>query len=268
MANTVSNSLTQQYGNLVPTARLKDGKPRSILFDATKCIGCRHCVQACKDWNEHDRTSLYELSGTNWITMEPPVLEGMSPLWARNSCMHCSFPACAAVCPVEAITKYEEGAVVIDANVCIGCEYCIHACPWEVITKNDITGKASKCTMCSDRIRDDKQPFCVQACPIGALDFGLSEEIAEKAHQQAAAVGGYIYGESEAGGGNVVYVLKESKEKYGVRSMGAEKFPKHKIPLGLMLKDLFTPRCGIAGKMRALWLAIIHPKRLIYRYFS
>src|SRR4029079_14518242 len=59
--------LTEQYGDLIPTARLYDGKPRSILFDATKCIGCRHCVQACKDWNEHDRTSLYELSSTNWI---------------------------------------------------------------------------------------------------------------------------------------------------------------------------------------------------------
>src|SRR5678810_1393518 len=96
MASKPTDTLTQDYGNLVPTARLLDGKPRSILFDATKCIGCRHCVQACKDWNEHDRTSLYELSSTNWITMEPPVLEGLSPIWARNSCMHCNFAACAA----------------------------------------------------------------------------------------------------------------------------------------------------------------------------
>src|SRR5215510_9759203 len=73
MAKNPTEDLTQQYGNLVPTGRLRDGRPRSILFDATKCIGCRHCVQACKDWNEHDRTSLYELSSTNWITMEPPV---------------------------------------------------------------------------------------------------------------------------------------------------------------------------------------------------
>jgi formate dehydrogenase iron-sulfur subunit len=268
MAPNPTEALTQQYGNLVPTGRLMDGKPRSILFDATKCIGCRHCVQACKDWNDHPRTTLYELSSTNWITMEPPVLEGLSPLWARNSCMHCDFPACAAVCPVEAITKYEEGPVVINQETCIGCEYCIHACPWEVITKNDITSKASKCTMCSDRLSEDKQPFCVQACPVDALDFGFTEEIADKARKQAETVGGYTYGEKEAGGGSVVYVLKESKEKYGVRSIGTEKFPRHKIPLGLMLKDLFTPRCGIPGKLRALYLAIIHPKRLIYRYFS
>ena len=152
MAKNPVQTLTQQYANLVPTGRLLDGKPRSILFDATKCIGCRHCVQACKDWNDHPRTTLYELSSTTWITMEPPVLEGLAPLWARNSCMHCDFPACAAVCPVEAITKYEEGPVVINQQTCIGCEYCIHACPWDVITKDDITSKASKCTMCSDRV--------------------------------------------------------------------------------------------------------------------
>jgi formate dehydrogenase iron-sulfur subunit len=268
MAVKPTEILTEQYGDLIPIGRLFDGKPRSILFDATKCIGCRHCVQACKDWNEHDRTSLYELSSTNWITMEPPVLEGLAPIWARNSCMHCNFAACAAVCPVEAITKYEEGPVVINQSTCIGCEYCIHACPWEVITKNDITGKASKCTMCSDRLSEEKQPFCVQACPADALDFGFSEDIASKAAQQAAAVGGYIYGDKEAGGGSVVYVLKERKEKYAVRDIPEKTFPKHKIPLGLMLKDLFTPRCGLSGKMRALWLAIIHPRRLLYRYFS
>jgi hypothetical protein len=122
--------------------------------------------------------------------------------------------------------------------------------------------------MCSDRMSEDKQPFCVQACPAGALDFGLTEEISSKAKTQAQAVGGYTYGDKEAGGGSVIYVLKESKEEYGVRNVSSEKFPKHRIPLGLMLKDLFTPRCGISGKLRALYLAIIHPKRLIYRYFS
>jgi formate dehydrogenase iron-sulfur subunit len=268
VANNSTESLIREHGSLVPTGRLIDGKARSILFDATKCIGCRHCVQACKDWNDHDRTSLYELSSTNWITMEPPVLEGLSPLWARNSCMHCDFPSCAAVCPVEAITKYEEGPVVINQQTCIGCEYCIHACPWDVITKSDITQKATKCTMCSGRISEDKQPFCVQACPTGALDFGLTEEIADKATKQAAAVGGYLYGDTEAGGGKVLYVLKEKRQSYGVRNIGDEKFPRHRIPGALMLKDLFTPRCGIAGKLRALYLAIIHPKPLLYRYFS
>ncbi len=268
MANHSTQALTQQYGNLVPTARLRDGKPRSILFDATTCIGCRHCVQACKDWNDHPRTTLYELSSTNWITMEPPVLEGFSPLWARNSCMHCDFPACAAVCPVEAITKYEEGPVVINQETCIGCEYCIYACPWGVITKNEITQKSTKCTMCSDRISADKQPFCVQACPTAALDFGPSTEIAAKAKKRAQEQNGYVYGDKEAGGVGVLYVLKEGKEAYGVRDVSGQRFPRHRIPVALMVRDLFTLRCGLGGKLRALYLAVIHPKRLIYRYFS
>ena len=75
--------MNDQGARPYPTARLIDGKPRSILFDATKCIGCRQCVHACKDWNEHPRTTLYEISSSNWITMEPPVLDGLSPLWAR-----------------------------------------------------------------------------------------------------------------------------------------------------------------------------------------
>lgn len=259
--------MKKRYGNLVPTGRLLDGRPRSILFDATKCIGCRQCVHACKDWHDHPRTSVYEMSSTNWITMEPPVLEGLSPLWARNSCMHCEFPMCAAVCPTEAITKYEEGPVVIDQNACIGCEYCIHACPWEVITRSDITHKASKCTMCSDRVSEDKQPFCVQACPVDALDFGLSADMSQEAQTRAEQSGGYLYGDKEAGGTQVLYVLKEPKESYGVRSLGPEKYPRHRISPGLMIRDLFTLRCGLPGKLRALYLAIIHPGRLAYRYW-
>jgi ferredoxin len=168
---------------------------------------------------------------------------------------------------VEAITKYEEGPVVINQEVCIGCEYCIYACPWEVITKDDITHKASKCTMCSDRISEDQKPFCVEACPVDALDFGLTEEISDRAKKRAEETGGYLYGEKEAGGGRVLYVLRERREDYGVPAIGAEKFPRHKIPLGLMLRDLFTLRCGIQGKLRALRLAVIHPRRLLYRYW-
>jgi Fe-S-cluster-containing dehydrogenase component len=261
------NPMSEKYGTLIPTGRLLDGKPRSILFDATKCIGCRQCVHACKDWHDHPRTSVYEISGTNWITMEPPVLEGLSPFWGRNSCMHCDFPMCAAVCPVEAITKHEEGPVVIDQKACIGCEYCIYACPWGVISQNSVTKKAEKCTMCSDRVSEDKSPFCVQACPADALDFGLQEMMSEKAKKRAEEAGGYLYGDREAGGTQLVYVLKEKKEKYGVRSIGPEKYPKHRIPIALMIKDLFTPRCGISGKIRALVLAVIHPKRLRYRYW-
>ena len=260
-------SMSEKYGTLIPTSRLTDGNLRTILYDATKCIGCRQCVHACKDWHEHSRTTVYEFSSSNWITMEPPVLEGLSPLWARNSCMHCEFPMCAAVCPVEAIRKCEEGPLVIDQDACIGCKYCLYSCPWDVISQDDLTGKASKCTMCSDRASRGQIPFCVQACPVSALDFGLKEEIAAKAKSRAEEMGCYLYGDQEAAGTQVLFVLKEKKEAYGVRDLGPEKYPRHRIPLSLMIKDVFTLRLGIQAKLRALHLALIHPKRLMYRYW-
>lgn len=259
--------MNEKYGTLIPIGRLLDEKPRAILYDATKCIGCRQCVHACKDWNDHARTTVYEFSSTNWIKMEPPVLEGLSPLWARNSCMHCEYPTCAAICPVEAITKCEEGPLVIDKEVCIGCEYCIYACPWGVIAKDNPNNKASKCTMCSERVSKDQSPFCVQTCPVGALEFGLREEISAKAKARAAEVGGYLYGDKEAAGTQVLSILKEKKEAYGVRAMIAEKYPRRRVPASLMIKDVFTLRLGVAGKLRALSLALIHPKRLLFRYW-
>lgn len=259
--------MSSKYGTLIPTGRLLDDKPRTILYDATKCIGCRQCIHACKDWNDQLRTTVYELSNSTWITMEPPVPDGLSPVWARNSCMHCEYPTCAAICPVEAITKCEEGPLVINKDICIGCDYCIYACPWGVISKDDLAGKATKCTMCSDRVSEGNDPFCVQTCPVGALEFGLREEISSKAKARAGEVGGYLYGDKEAAGTQVLYVLKEKNEAYGVRSVGPDKYPRRKIPAALMIKDVFTLRLGLKGKLRALYLAIVHPKRLIYRYW-
>ncbi len=260
--------MADAYKALFPTGRLLDGKPRAILFDATVCIGCRQCVNACKDWNEHARGTLYEIAADNWLTMEPPVLEGQSTRWARDSCMHCAHPMCAVVCPVEAITKFEEGPVVIDQDKCIGCEYCIYACPWGVISFDKIARKAAKCTMCSDRIEEGgKVPFCVQACPVGALDFGLTDAMSSKAKQRAMETRGHLYGLDEAGGTSLCYVLTAKTEDYGIRAVGRQRYPAHAVPLSLMLKDLFSLRLGVAAKARALYLAIIHPRRLAYRYW-
>ena len=259
--------MNEKYGTLVPTGKLVDNKARAIVYDATKCIGCRQCVHACKDWHDHRRTTVYEFSSTNWIKMEPPMQEGMSPLWARNSCMHCEYPSCAAICPVEAITKCGEGPAVIDKDSCIGCEYCMYACPWGVISKDEASGKASKCTMCSDRVSVGQSPFCVQACPVSALEFGPREEMSAKAKARAAEVGGYLYGDREAAGTQVLSVLTEKKEVYGVRPLGTEKYLRGEVPASLMLKDVFTLRLGLAAKLRALSLALIHPKRLLFRYW-
>ena len=250
-----------------PVARLSDGRTRAILFDSAKCIGCRQCVEACKDWNELPRGNTYRVGGSTWLTIEPPVLEGTASLWGRNSCMHCEHPMCAAVCPVEAITKYEEGPVVIDPAACIGCQFCIHACPWHVISRDEITGKARKCTMCHDRVAEGTTPFCVQSCPVNALEFGLLEELEPQVAQRANEKAATVYGRQEAGGTRVRYILTASPQQHGIPVVEAKRYPEHHIPLGIMVKALLTPAGGIEGKWRAVMNAISKPWRLKYRYW-
>jgi Fe-S-cluster-containing dehydrogenase component len=251
-----------------PIARLSDGQPRAILFDAGKCIGCRQCVEACKDWNDLPRGDYFDVSGSTWLAMMPPVLEGLSEVWGRKSCMHCEYPLCAAVCPVEAITKYEEGPVVIDQATCIGCEYCIHACPWHVIGKHAITGKAAKCTMCVDRIQGGEAPFCVQICPVEALSFGPAADIGAQAHDRAQQLDASVYGEKEAGGTHVLNVLTAPLASHGMPAVPAERFPKHHIPFRTKVLGLFTLTGGLEGKRRAVLNALAKPWRLTYRYLQ
>jgi formate dehydrogenase iron-sulfur subunit len=247
--------------------RLIDGKPRAIVFDSTKCIGCRQCVEACKDWNELPRGNTYEINPSTWITMEPPVLEGTASVWGRNSCMHCEYPLCAAVCPVEAITKYAEGPVVIDPDICIGCEYCVHACPWHVISKSEVHGKATKCTMCSDRISVGNQPFCVQACPVSALSFGLVDEMKEQVTARAEETGAHVYGEQEAGGTHVLHLLDHVTRQHGLPEVEAVRYPEHHVPLDVKIRGVLTLTGGLSGKLRAVTNALCRPWRLKYRYW-
>lgn len=250
-----------------PVARLLDGQARAILFDSSKCIGCRQCVEACKDWNELPRGNTYRIGDSNWLTIEPPVLEGGATVWGRNSCMHCSYPLCAAVCPVEAITQYEEGPVVIDQAACIGCDYCIHACPWGVIAKDRSSKKATKCTMCRDRVAERTDPFCVVACPVGALDFGLLAELQPRAVQRAEAPRATVYGQREAGGTHVLHILTGTPREHGIPAVGAARYPEHHIPFWTMVKGLLTLTGGIGGKWRAVKNAFSKPWRLRYRYW-
>lgn len=250
-----------------PTARLNSGEQKAISYDASKCIGCRQCVMACQDWNDLPRAGRYALTASTWITMEPPLPNGTSLIWGRNSCRHCDYPVCAAVCPVEAITKYEEGPVVIDQDLCIGCKYCVHACPWGVISSHPETGKSYKCTMCVGRVKDEKKPFCVHMCPTGALDFGARAEVEANVEARVKEVGGHLHGKREAGGTQVLYVLTKPPQEHGLRAVGAEKYPRFKIPLALMLRGPFSLTLGLDAKIRALKSALRHPGRLKYRYW-
>ena len=154
----------------------------AVLVDPEKCIGCRGCQVACKRWNNkvaektkfsNEWTNPPKLSYNTYTHIKFKLDHNQSngdTNWTFFNwrCMQCHNPACKEACPVNAITKYEEGPVVINGDRCIGCKFCISACPFDVPKFNPNTGKVSKCTMCFDRC----EPACVQTCPTGAANDG------------------------------------------------------------------------------------------------
>lgn len=197
-----------------------------MLIDTTKCMGCRGCQVACKQWNglKAERTTFFGGPGYQ----NPPALsadtftlitfteieakDGLRWIFTKRSCMHCKDPVCAAVCPVGALHKEPNGAVAYDPDKCMGCRYCMLACPWSVPSYEwqSPSPFVRKCTLCDDRQKNGKAPACVSACPTGALQFGRREELLAEARARIAQnpdrYVDHIYGEKEAGGTGVMYL--------------------------------------------------------------
>lgn len=210
----------------------------AIMMDTSKCTGCRGCQLACKRWYElpYEETTLTDswtnppdLTPTTWMhvrLVENGEGENLAWTFYRWACHHCDQPACAGVCPSKAITKFEEGPVVIDQSICIGCRYCVQACPFGIPRRDLEAGVAYKCTMCADRVSQGKIPNCVESCPTGALEFGEKAAILPKAKARASVIRGYVYGENEAGGTSYFIVTNRLAEELGLPKVGPEPFRK------------------------------------------
>ena len=184
---------------------------KAILVDTTKCIGCGACVAACKEVNALPKAD------DNLINLELSadtlnVVQSHGSVFVRRFCMHCLDPTCASVCPVGAFRKTASGPVVYDADRCIGCRYCMVACPfsipryeWKVALP-----KVKKCTMCAPRQAKGEQPACTEACPVQAGIFGDHDDLLREAENRLKLnPSGYvqhIYGKEEAGGTSVLYL--------------------------------------------------------------
>ena len=249
------------------------------LIDTTNCVGCRSCQTACKQWKHlpAEATQLNQVTGNfqNPTTLSSRTLTvvqfheleddrapgGLRYIFAKRQCMHCIEPACASACPVTALHKEKDGAVTYDADKCIGCRYCMWACPWGVPMADwdSLAPKISKCDLCHERFQfapassfngvplspsDAKElaassslPACVKACPAGALEFGERSALLEKAKQRIRSRPGkyvdHIYGEHEAGGTNILYLSAVPFSKLGFPVVGSEPYPKaSKFALG------------------------------------
>ena len=190
--------------------------PMALLIDITKCIGCEACVYACKEVNNLPDKEEHQLSSTAYT-----VVKEKNDVYFRQMCMHCDEPTCASVCPVKAFEKTEEGAVIYHSKKCIGCRYCIQACPFGIPTYewDKKLPLVQKCTMCFDRQRKGEIPACAEACPTGATLFGdkaeLMQEAKKRIQENPDLYVDHIYGEKEAGGTSVLCLSNVPFEKLG-----------------------------------------------------
>jgi Fe-S-cluster-containing dehydrogenase component len=145
---------------------------KRFYIDPSRCIGCNACVAACAECDTH--------AGVSMIHLEQ-VRRGETVQTAPVVCMHCEDPACAAVCPADAIKKTPDGVVQSSLKPrCIGCTNCVYACPFGVPKYEVAINQMLKCDMCYDRTSVGKKPMCATVCPSGALFFGTPEEIADQ----------------------------------------------------------------------------------------
>jgi len=181
-------------------------KHHTFLYDATRCIDCRACMVACSVENNipMDKTRIW-VAGVG-VTGEFPDLQRSTMSY---HCMHCEHPDCVSACPVGAYTKREDGPVLYNREVCIGCRYCMNACPFGVphfdYDKGLIDGAfIDKCMLCTQRIDIGLEPACVATCLTDALVFGDRDELIREAHERIAAHPDryvhHVYGEFENGG--------------------------------------------------------------------
>lgn len=187
----------------------------AILIDTTRCTGCETCVVACKEENDlgPDRLrtgqeSVDALSSTRFTT----VLRRPGQTYVKQQCRHCLEPACVSACLVGAMQKTPEGPVIYDPELCMGCRYCMVACPYSIPRYDweEPVPYVRKCDLCYSRLQVGRVPACVEACPEGALEFGDRDTLLATAHRRIAdSPDRYlpvVYGETEFGGTSVLYL--------------------------------------------------------------
>jgi formate dehydrogenase iron-sulfur subunit len=227
-----------------------DHPPRLGFFtDTSVCIGCKACEVACKEWNgvpedglnwtgrSHDNS--VGLSGDTWrhvafVEQRVPAQDGNfqrdgdeSFRWLMSSdvCKHCTHAACLDVCPTGSLFRTEFGTVVVQADICNGCGYCVPACPYGVLNRREDDGRVFKCTLCYDRLQVGQEPACAKACPTDSIHFGELTELREMAGdrvqelQDAGVRSARLYGhdpEDGVGGDGAFFLLLDEPEVYGL----------------------------------------------------
>jgi formate dehydrogenase iron-sulfur subunit len=231
-----ASSLATRPGAVAAAIRARpnpDDAP-AVLVDTTRCIGCRSCEVACAEANglpdpqglgdgavfEHLRTTGPDAYTV--VNRYPNDDTGAETTFRKSQCMHCLEPACASACLVKALEKTPEGPVVYHEDRCIGCRYCMVACPFGMpkFEYSKALPFIRKCIFCAERQKEGELPACAEACPAEALQFGKRKELLEEArtriYQNPDSYVHHIYGEQEAGGTSWLYIGAVPPERLGL----------------------------------------------------
>lgn len=217
-----------------------------LLTDLTRCMGCRRCEAACVETNNlpipnisfEDKSVFERKRKTDAQTYtivnryyDSLWMEG--PVYSKVQCNHCEEPACASACLVGALKKTRMGPVIYDEEVCIGCRYCINACPFYIPTyeySNAFSPKVQKCFMCHHKITKGEIPACSGVCPVEAITFGKRSQLIslarDKIRSRPDRYIDHIFGEHEAGGTGWLYISGVPFERLDFpANLGSTSFP-------------------------------------------
>lgn len=225
--------------------------PYGCLVDITRCVGCRKCEKACKETHElpdpdkpfkdksvfNDKRRMDADSFTvvnRYFTGKVDEEERLVPSFVKIQCMHCQDPACVSACITGALSKKENGSVYYDVSKCIGCRYCMVACPFEVPAyeyDEPLLPRVRKCTFCFERIsKKGGVPACAEVCPVEAITFGRRGTVLGLARKKIKEDPGryvqHIFGEREVGGTSWLYISGEPFEKLGFTPMPERLMPR------------------------------------------
>ena len=209
-------------------------KQVGILVEVTRCTGCNKCVDACVTANHlGDPTYIPQqepdgLSAQRWLA----ITESPEGGFVRKSCRHCLSAACVSACPVGAMYRSPEGIVLYNGGKCMGCRYCMMACPFGIprYEWDSAAPLVGKCSLCYERLKEGKLPACVETCPEQVLTFGERDELLALAHERIAqSPGAYlpkVFGEFEAGGTALMYITNVPLDFLGFNgATGEEAYP-------------------------------------------
>jgi Fe-S-cluster-containing dehydrogenase component len=255
-----------------------------VLVDTTLCVGCRSCEKACNEINEDlprkpagsfkdesvfENRRRMDYGAYTVVNRYENDNDLKKPVYAKFQCMHCLYPACVSACIVGAFSREANGAVIYDAWKCIGCRYCMAACPFQVPAyefSNVLTPQVRKCTFCFEtRLTKGKVPACVQSCPMEVMTFGKRTDLIRQAQEKIKTFPDryvpHLYGEKEVGGTAWLYLSGIPFTEIDFPKLGYHPAPGYTEPIQHTIFKWFLPPLGLYATLGSIMWFLKNKKK-------